>query len=458
MHSSPGKLALLVTAVLLFTASQGLAQSVESTAAVTQGSAPSVQVPSQANATDNNALAAKVQAIEEIVQKQQQVIEVQQRQIEELKNQGTKSTDSVAALEARWQKAEKEKKPEMPGWLEGLKFSGDLRIRYEGIWQDPRPANTTNDQRGRFRLRFGFEKKITDDFDIAFRLASGKDSDPTTTNQTFTDDFSKKPVWIDLAYGLYHPVAVPGLVLGAGKFKNPYVNTDMMWSQDVNPEGAYETYKFKVGKAEPFITLGQQMLTDNTNTVPDANLLAYQPGVKVNFTENVNWVSALAYYDFLNYAQKGNFAKANGNTVAPSGNLAAEEFNIWNFTNIVTFPVKGLPVSPYVDYAKNVGDEAIVDGEKQDTAYAIGVKIGDIRKKGDWVFDYKYARIEADSIVGGFGDNSFGPGSNAQGSKVGFAYGLAKNVTLGTALYFTEPVTGNDVDKTTVQADLVFKF
>jgi len=458
MHSSLGKLAFLVAAVLLFAASQGLAQSVESTAPVVQGGTPTPQVQAPANGADNAALAAKVQAIEEIVQKQQQVIEFQQRQIEELKNQGTKSSDSVAALQTQWQKAEKEKKLEVPSWLEGLKFSGDLRMRYEGIWIDPRAAKTTNEQRGRFRLRFGFEKKVTDDFDIAFRLASGKDSDPTTTNQTFTDDFSKKLVWIDLAYGLYHPVAVPGLVFGVGKVKNPYVNTDMMWSQDVNPEGAYESYKLKVGKVEPFITLGQQMLTDQTSLTPDANLLAYQPGVKVNFTENINWVSALAYYDFMNYADKGNFQKANGNTVAASGSLAAGEFNIWNFTNIVTFPVKTLPVSPYVDYAKNAGDRAYINGDKEDTAYAVGIKVGDIKKKGDWAFDYKYARIEADSIVGAFADNSFGPGSNVQGSKVGFSYGLAKNVTLGTALYFTEPVTGGDVDKTTVQADLVFKF
>jgi hypothetical protein len=416
--------------------------------------------PAQENASTASGgdLAAQVQAIKNVVDKQQQLIEIQQRQIEELKAQGEKSTDSMGALEAKMQKVEKTKPVELPSWMDGLKFSGDLRMRYEGIWLDPRAAGTTDDQRGRFRLRFGFEKKVNDDFDLGLRLASGKDTSPITANQTFTDDFSKKPVWIDLAYMLYHPVAVPGLTMGVGKFKNPYVNTDMVWSGDLNPEGAYESYKFNLGdKVEPFITLGQNMLTDNTSLVPDGNLLAYQGGAKVKFTKDVSWVSAATYYDYIYYALKGNFTKANGNTVAANGNLAAEEFNVIDFPNIVTFPIAGIPVSPYFDYAKNVGDEAIVEGGKQDTAWATGVQVGDVKTKGDWAFTYKYARIEADSVVGAFNDEPFN-NANTQGSKVGAAYGLAKNVTLGVAAYFTKPVTGANVDRTTLQADLVFKF
>jgi len=403
-------------------------------------------------------LAAQVQAIQKVVDKQQQLIEIQQRQIEELKAQGEKQTDSLGALEAKAQKSEKVKPAEVPSWLDGLKFSGDLRMRYEGIWLKPRAAGTTDDQRGRFRLRFGFEKKVSDDFDLGFRLASGKDNSPITANQTFTDDFSKKPVWIDLAYGLYHPVVVPGLVLGVGKFKNPYVNTDMVWSADLNPEGAYESYKFKIGESfEPFVTVGQNMLTDNTTLVPDANLLAYQGGAKIKFTPDVNWVTAATYYDYLNYAQKGNFTKANGNTVAANGNLAAGEFNVLDFPNIVTFPIATVPVSPYFDFAKNVGDEAKVDGSKQDTAWATGVQVGDVKTKGDWAFTYKYARIEADSVVGAFNDEPFN-NANTQGSKIGASYGLAKNVTVAVAAYFTKTVTGPDVDRKTLQADLVWKF
>ena len=120
----------------------------------------------------------------------------------------------------------------MPAWADGLKFGGDFRLRYEGIYGRKglhpfalaadtygRPrygptglrARSPNDRsRFRYRLRFGFEKAITEELTMGFRLASGTGA-ATSTNETMGDSFMGDPLWIDQAYLKYEPLAVRGL-------------------------------------------------------------------------------------------------------------------------------------------------------------------------------------------------------------------------------------------------------
>ncbi|MFO7902329.1 MAG: putative porin, partial [Pirellulaceae bacterium] len=74
--------------------------------------------------------------------------------------------------------------------------------------------------RARFRLRFGIKKTWLDDqIEVGFRLASGSDDDPTSTNQSFDNFWSTKPVWIDLAYATWRPKAIKGLTVTGGNRK-----------------------------------------------------------------------------------------------------------------------------------------------------------------------------------------------------------------------------------------------
>ena len=154
----------------------------------------------------------------------------------------------------------------LPTWMEGLTFFGDLRLRYQ---HDKRTnaadnaGNRKNRGRARFRLRFGVKKEwLEKQLAVIFRLASGEertrtgdyegeigtgDSAATSANQTFKGRFSKKPIWIDLAYATYKPNWLKGLVIAAGKMKNPLVRTDLTWDSDVNPEGGYAAYKNAFG-------------------------------------------------------------------------------------------------------------------------------------------------------------------------------------------------------------------
>jgi Putative porin len=122
-------------------------------------------------------------------------------------------------------------------------FSGDFRLRDEPFFGGP--SNQSLDQnRERFRLRLNLTAKLNDDFGGGFSLASGDINDPTTTNQTVTGFYTRKPIAIDKAYVDYTPHYFHYLTLIGGKFGYPWYNTELVWDKDLNPEGAAETLAF----------------------------------------------------------------------------------------------------------------------------------------------------------------------------------------------------------------------
>jgi hypothetical protein len=58
----------------------------------------------------------------------------------------------------------------MPDWVTALKFSGDIRGRFENLQSD----NSSYEERSRYRyrMRFGVVATMLDDFEAGFRLTS----------------------------------------------------------------------------------------------------------------------------------------------------------------------------------------------------------------------------------------------------------------------------------------------
>jgi len=99
----------------------------------------------------------------------------------------------------------------MPSWITSYKFSGDFRGRYDEQTSD-NPAVVERD-RLRYRLRAGLTIDMTDNLEVGFRVGSGDPStatnpgfttstgNPLSNNQTMADNASKKPLYVDTAYG-----------------------------------------------------------------------------------------------------------------------------------------------------------------------------------------------------------------------------------------------------------------
>lgn len=342
------------------------------------------------------------------------------------------------------------KERSVPKWLDNLTFNGDLRLRYHLQKSDD---HTQDKHAGRFRLRLGLKKTwLEKRMEVGFRLASGSSDDPTSTNQTFDDNFSTKKIWIDRAYAKYKPEFLEGSMIVGGKMANPFVHTNMIWDSDVNPEGVWAVYQHPgFGDFQPFAGFGFFQLNHNSND-GDSTLHAYQVGSVWKINKDVKWTAALAYYDYGHY--EDNFSRAKSNTES-GGNLTAEEFNVLNLTNKVSWKAFGLPMSAYLDFAHNCGNEL---GGQSD-AFAFGCKVGKNKKKGDWSVSYKYAWIEQNVTPAAFNDSDFG-NTNRKGHQWGAKYNMMDSLTVGANLFSTQPITGSGQDNTELLmlADLIWKF
>jgi hypothetical protein len=126
-----------------------------------------------------------------------------------------------------------------------ISFSGDVRLRAEPIFGGPTDESLDR-ARARFRLRFNALADLGEQFRAGFTLASGDVNDPTSTNQTLTGFYTRKPVALDQAFVEFTPKDFKNLTLVGGKFRYPWFNTELTWDKDLNPEGAAETLGFKL--------------------------------------------------------------------------------------------------------------------------------------------------------------------------------------------------------------------
>lgn len=362
----------------------------------------------------------------------------------------------------------------MPKWLEGLEMGGDLRLRYDAFKHN---EATRDRNRFRYRLRWKIEKHVTEDLDLGFRFASGSSTDPTSTNQTFTGDFTYKSIFIDQVYAKYRPsflkdhiASLEKIEIGAGKFENPFAraSSSMVWDGDVTPEGAYQSLEFGWfnGKLKPFVNLGQFVLQESA-TLADAEMYGAQAGIRwtpPGFGEKseTKLTHALAYYDFSDYTKNSNFivsgtSLARGNSVSGT-RLFAGDFDILQVYNDIQFKIGGFPVKVFADYAANLADQT-VDPLNRNDAYEYGIRLGNAKQKGDWEVLYYYANVEPNAVVGAFSDSDFGLGhANKRGSSVQLKYKLTDALKVGLNTYFVNNITGVDDETRRFSTDLEWVF
>jgi hypothetical protein len=422
------------------------------------------------------------------------IIQEQQKEIERLKQelmnrqksikeeQAVQQEEIRKAVKAETAQAVKSWNEWLPEWVRKINISGDLRLRYERIWdramlnQDETPAKQDPRDRGRIRVRLLLEAPITEEIDTHVMVTTNMSThqEATTSNATFGEDFNDKGIYLARAYAEYRPHWLKGLTLGAGKFKMNFYHTDITWDSDVNPEGVYESYRYSGSETfQPFIYLSQMVVNENSRT-PDAMLYLSQAGFEWKIGP-LKWILAGSYYSWSNLAGTkwtgtGEYNSGGGNTFITdsSGNIRYKyDYKLWEAISYIRFDVGPFPVSLDLDYIRNTADGIPSD---EDSAYYASFKIGRDKKKGDYSLFYKYAYIEPNAVVGAINDQDF-YGANRKGHKVSVHYWPFANTLLRAAFFYTDPVSqwekeGNPLwnadrykmHEDRVQMDFIFKF
>ena len=363
-------------------------------------------------------------------------------------------------------------------WYEKLKLKGDVRFRNELIQQQDKK----DDFRWRLRARLAAEAEINETWSAAVGLASGS-LDPVSTNQTLTAGFSRKTIMLDLAYIDFHPKQVPGMNMIGGKMKLPFETADrtqMVWDNDLTPEGIAFKYKHKAGeKADVFMNAAGFYITDND---PDNEqwMSAGQAGFNVKPSEKMSMTVGASYYDYHRVEGQpgiynpekfyGNSSMKTGTKVVTlkAGNTVVGKDTVdvygyaTDFNELEVFGVFDVKVNEKVmlrltgDYVNNSGADSL------NTAYLVGGTLNYGKDKGSLKLFANYRRIEADAVIGAFNYSDFiGGGTNGKGWELGFSYGLAKGTSFDvTYLINTKGVKDGDegTDYNRLQADFMVRF
>jgi len=334
-----------------------------------------------------------------------------------------------------------------PAWTDRITASGDLRLRWEGIYQDEKE----DEENGRYRGRIGLAAQVSDDVKLIFRLATG-DGNPASTNLAFGDGFSLEQINLDRAYVDWKVNDVTRLFVG--KMKNPWFlagGNTLMWDSDYNVEGiaaAFQTGMF-------FGRLGL-MVVDGAQGDEDTYLYNGQAGTRFSLGESSIISIGGGYFDYRDVAGKQPFYKGRnqGNSLDADGRYLYD-FTVVEFFAEYKSEFRGWPIVFYGEWTKNTAVSI------ENNAFALGFKLGSAKKRGGFQFNYAYHDTEADALIGTFTDSDFAGGntdSSGHYSKAKFA--LRDNIVLGGTIIVAQldEFAGNERDYNRIMIDIEFSF
>lgn len=389
----------------------------------------------------------------QLTQMQKQMTQLQ----EKIKQK--QDTTRIEAIELQIQEilADAQTRPTGPKWLENLTFGGDMRLRYQG--QNLRNSDAGNNRnRARYRLRFGFTKTWLDKrMEVGFRLATSLGS-ANSSNVSFGGEYEKKDIGIDLMYAKYKPNWAKGLVVTAGKMKNPLRSrTSMSWDSDINPEGFHIGYTLGMfGDFKPYAAAGYWIYDEGSKPNFDVTYWTFEGGFDWKLADDVNWFVGGTWYNSpMNWSNTGSISGTTFNALELTTKLK------WKMDFMPT-PLRKWAFTGSWFHNCNSGD-TLASGNQN--AYSVKLAMGQNKKRGDFSVGYEYRYVELNSIPNtgdGWGDSDFGVGtigfSNTKGHILSAKYNLDDFLTLGGKLYATEAIDGDDKGRCLLQVDLLWKF
>lgn len=422
----------------------------------------------------------------------------------------------------------------MPEWTTRIKFSGDFRLRYQGDffadqnaltgsnWYfDANEVNSAGElgpdisffnniiedrNRLRARLRLAMDAKVTEGINVGMRLATGKISDPVSTNQTMGNSNQPYAVILDRAF-IKTKTRFNELTFFGGRMPNPWLGSDLIYDGDLNFDGLAATYRPLQSDSmendermlDAFITFGAFPLDEVELSSHDKWLYGFQTGINWRFMNQSSFDFAVAYYDYRNIEGVRNELDSNltdftapdllgtGNTLFNIANRSgvnsgetllalAADYNLANVYlryNIARFaPIN---VGFTLDYVKNVGykaDDVLdrsggsgglisvsgnTDGAAHVKGYMFKIDLGwpNIKQRENWNISMAYRYLERDAVLDIFSDSDFrGGGTDNKGYIIQGQYAVDDNMWMTLKFISADEIDGPPYGMETVQLDL----
>lgn len=373
--------------------------------------------------------------------------------------------------------------------ITSLKLYGDVRLRYQ--YDDKQNQVNTivagQDQhvnqrsRERIRVRLNGDFTLTDGFFGGVQLQTTQAAD--SANQTMGDSTTGASGFGN--YNVYISRAFVGwsndwLTLVGGKQANPFYTTDLVWDNDINPDGfvqkidllkafnAFTCNSDDTVRSESRFGLslvaGQFVVNDNneysvgTDNKTDTWLFNTQLIGTAKLTPNVKLTVAPGFMTYTtgNVADTNNETPfmttktVNGVTTTYLTHGADRDLSIFTAPGDVSFKLCGLKTKVLWDFAYNTqGNKRAQDiygmtgvngnsahTSQDDIAWLAGVQVGENKKAGDWSVLANFRQTGLTSVDPNLNDSDFAFGQlNMQGVKTGLAYNITDFCVVGVTYF-----------------------
>jgi Putative porin len=394
----------------------------------------------------------------------------------------------------------------VPEWVRGLKWDGDLRVRYQfdNFAKDNAPAisigdtnrnraltllNTTEDrQRLRVRARLGLTANADENWSGGVRLTTGSTTDPLSSNQTLGTYGNRFTAAFDRTYIRYRGGEQFNAV--GGRFGNPWLGTELLWANDLGFDGIATQWTPRLGpETRGVFTLAGIVLQELELSKADKGMVGVQLGVETSRLVGHSQLKfGLGYYHYgritgqvspagstLNeftapaFTQKGNtYYNISSDPNRPLLGLAAQ-YRLLNATAILIVPIGAdRAVTLTGDTVNNLGfDRAAVsarvgtDVEPKTRGFLVRLAVGDteVAKTGQWQVFAGYKRVERDAVLDAFTDSDFRlGGTDAKGYSIGGSYGLGRHTAASLRVMSADSISGAPLSVDVIQIDVQLRF
>lgn len=306
-----------------------------------------------------------------------------------------------------------------------LDISGDFRVRYESNFSKGR-ANDRDRTVLRARLRATYA--VTDWLTAGGQLATGDFDDPKNVDITLGNFDNKLRVSLDQAYLSANS---GNAEIYAGKIPQTYVNTDLVWAPDFNPQGFSASYKAEIGDAASFKATALYHIVDEAVSGPDSSMIGGQVTLDVAPAPQLSLQLSGAYYDYRLRSTAGGSPNDFRSNLFANGRYLSD-FNLLDVIGSVTFTGLGerWPVRVIADYVYNTG--AI---NSDDTGFAADIIFGRTANRGDFSFGGGYAVAETDAVFAAFSQDNIALATNYRLYSGYVDYAIRSNLILNATLY-----------------------
>jgi hypothetical protein len=392
--------------------------------------------------------------------------------------------------------------------IEKIQIYGDFRLRYEYRSADNIPGATPDTyerERFRYALRFGIRGDLTDDFSYGIRLETANNprspwdtfGNNTTSGAVTPSDKNSSGIYLGQAFLNWHPA--DWYEMSVGRMPMPLYTTPMVWDSDINPEGAFEKFKYTIDDVDLFMDFGQWDYSDPSQVTAlpssDTFMLTWQAGANVRIGKDMSVKIAPMLYSytgkgtgnglnspFVGQGSKGSNIGVPGGSNVPGYNeegindllvleIPAEfDFKIWKT------PLGTLQARIFGDFAYNLeGAERAraayqaggplafpgVNGPETSQVKAFqagigfgsagpvygptqGLVYGSTSKKNTWEVRFYWQHVEQYALDVNLIDSDFFEGrGNLQGFYSAFAYSFTDAI-IGTVRYgYASPINNN---------------